>query len=162
MLSTEHYNKAVKEYAKNIFRYILKSTKDEASAKDIVQDCYVKLWEHKETVDHNKVRSWLFTTAYHMMINQINRSKKIIRMEGSGYLEPVIVNQDFDLKELIDKSLDELPPVQKTVILLRDLEGYNYKEIAEMLTLSEAQVKVYLFRGRQKIKNALKELHIVL
>jgi RNA polymerase sigma-70 factor, ECF subfamily len=154
MLSTEHYNRAVKEYAKNIFRYILKSTKDEAFAKDIVQDCYVKLWEHKETVDPDKVKSWLFTTAYHIMINQIKRSRRMTAMEGSGYVEPMMMAQDFDLKELIDKSLDELPPVQKTVILLRDLEGYNYKEIAEMLTLSESQVKVYLFRGRQKIKNA--------
>ena len=66
------------------------------------------------------------------------------------------------MKEILEKSLDTLPPIQKTIILLRDLEGYNYKEIGEILSLTEAQVKVYLFRARQKIKDLLRHLHAVI
>ena len=66
------------------------------------------------------------------------------------------------MSEVIEKSLSTLPPVQKSIILLRDLEGYNYKEIGEILELSEAQVKVYLFRARNKIKKQLKDLTLVI
>ena len=67
----------------------------------------------------------------------------------------------YEMKEVIEKCLAQLPPVQKSIILLRDLEGYNYKEIGEILELSEAQVKVYLFRARNKIKKQLKDLTIL-
>lgn len=68
----------------------------------------------------------------------------------------------FDTQAILEQVLSGLPPVQKSIILLRDLEGYEYREIGEILELSETQVKVYLFRGRQKVKNAIKELHHVL
>ena len=70
--------------------------------------------------------------------------------------------KSFEMKEVIEKALSQLPPVQKSIILLRDLEGYNYKEIGEILELSEAQVKVYLFRARNKIKKQLKDLTILI
>jgi len=70
--------------------------------------------------------------------------------------------ESFEMKEIIEKSLSQLPPVQKSIILLRDLEGYNYKEIGEILDLSEAQVKVYLFRARNKIKKQLKDLTLLI
>jgi RNA polymerase sigma-70 factor (ECF subfamily) len=67
-----------------------------------------------------------------------------------------------DLKDLVDKSLAELPPLQRSILLLRDYEGYNYQEIGEILQITEAQVKVYLFRARQKLRDALKTLNAVL
>lgn len=69
--------------------------------------------------------------------------------------------EQFETKEVIEKCLAILPPVQKSIILLRDLEGYNYKEIGEILTLSESQVKVYLFRARKKLKKHLKDLTVL-
>ena len=65
------------------------------------------------------------------------------------------------MKELIDKGLARLPEQQRSIILLRDLEGYNYKEIGEILDLSESQVKVYLFRARKKMKDMLKDLTVL-
>lgn len=94
------------------------------------------------------------------MLNHLKKSSKVVPMEGLSNIDPFEVpNDGFDLKGLIDKSLDLLPQVQKTIIILRDLEGYNYNEIGEMLDLSESQVKVYLFRARQKMKESLKELN---
>jgi RNA polymerase sigma-70 factor (ECF subfamily) len=57
--------------------------------------------------------------------------------------------------------VQDLPPLQKSILLLRDLEGYSYQEIAEQLQLSEAQVKVYLFRARVKIKKQVNEQFIL-
>ena len=60
-----------------------------------------------------------------------------------------------DLKEILDEALDRLPEIQKSLILLRDYEGYSYEEIGEITGLSESQVKVYIFRGRMALKNYL-------
>ena len=67
-----------------------------------------------------------------------------------------------DLKEILNEALDRLPEVQKTVVLLGDYEGYNYAEIAEITGLSEAQVKVYIFRARKALKAYLKTLDLVI
>ena len=69
-------------------------------------------------------------------------------------------NHSFEAKEIIEKVLELLPPIQKSIVLLRDLEGYNYQEIGEMLSLSDSQVKVYLYRARKKMQKQLKDLTI--
>ena len=81
-------------------------------------------------------------------------------IEGSTYLEPSENSNstNFELKEIIDKCLKTLPEIQKSILLLRDMEGYSYEEIGEMLNLNESQVKVYLFRARQKIKDQIKDI----
>lgn len=133
-------------------------TKDADRANDIVQEAYMKLWEHLADVEAAKAKSWLFTTARNTMLNQLKREKKMESMEMGQFKEPYVNQHQFELKELLDKSLNQLPELQKSIILLRDLEGYDYKEIGEILSLTESQVKVYLFRGRQKIKEALKHI----
>jgi RNA polymerase sigma factor (sigma-70 family) len=161
MISREEYNHAIHEYSKNLVRFVAKSLKDVATAEDIVQDCYLKLWENRYKVDPLKLKSWLFTTAHHHLINYLKRASKFT--DQKGYLEKSVpAVSDFDIKELIDKALDQLPQTQKSILLLRDLEGYNYDEIGEIMQLTNPQVKVYLFRGRQKIKEMLKSVHALL
>ena len=67
-----------------------------------------------------------------------------------------------DLKSVLAHSLELLSDVQKSILLLRDYEGHSYDEIAEILQISESQVKVYLFRARQKMKEYLKDINLVL
>lgn len=157
-MNTKEYNTIVKLHSGSLYRFILKMIKDPDDASDIVQNAFMKLWENLDKVDSNKAKSWLFTTARNGMLNQIARGKKIESMESNHFNEPYATNDNFELKELIDKSLNQLPELQKSIILLRDLEGYDYKEIGDILGLNESQVKVYLFRGRQKIKEALKNI----
>ncbi|MFN5219020.1 MAG: RNA polymerase sigma factor, partial [Sphingomonadales bacterium] len=59
------------------------------------------------------------------------------------------------LKEILAKALETLPDIQRTVILLRDYEGYSYDEIGSITGLNESQVKVYIFRARQTLKSYL-------
>lgn len=155
-MSPEDYNSVVKTHANHLYRFILKMTRDSDVANDVVQEAFMKLWEHAAQVDADKAKSWLFTTARNTMLNQLKKDKRTESMESANYTEPYSPHSSFELKELIDKSLNQLPDIQKAIILLRDLEGYDYKEIGHILSLSESQVKVYLFRGRQKIKNTLK------
>ncbi len=67
-----------------------------------------------------------------------------------------------DLKTVLDAALAMLPEVQRSVVLLRDLEGYSYEEIAELTHLNTTQVKVYIYRGRTALKNYIGSLENVL
>ena len=153
---------AVKEYSGRLYGYALKYLQNKEDASDIVQDVFEKLWKNRKKVETEKVKPWLFTCAHNAMNNFM---KKKSRMTYSDEIASTGVQEShaksYEMQEVIEKTLSQLPPVQKSIILLRDLEGYNYKEIGEILDLSEAQVKVYLFRARNKIKKQLKDLTIL-
>ncbi len=160
-MTRKEYNRAVEEFADNIYRFVLKHLKNKMLADDVVQDTYIKVWEKHETIEAVKIKSYLFTTAYHCMVDVIKKEKRSGSIDG---YDKAAANNDaiqFDIKETLNKALDTLPEIQKTVIMLRDYEGYAYDEIAEITNLNESQVKVYIFRGRQTLKNYLKAIELV-
>lgn len=91
------------------------------------------------------------------MLNTLKRENKYGDNEAALDI-PQYSHTSFEQRDQIDICLKELPPIQRSVLLLRDLEGYHYHEIADILELSESQVKVYLFRARKKMKDQLKSL----
>lgn len=161
-MTVKEYNISVDNFSDNIFRFAMKHLKNEMSSKDIVQETFMKVWAKRETISFEKVKSYLFTTAYHLIIDWIKREKKNGDFELISNHDSVHSMVNFDLKSIIDEALEKLPEIQKTVVLLRDYEGYNYTEIAEITSLNESQVKVYIFRARKSLQAFLKDLELVL
>lgn len=161
-MTVEEYNMSVDQFADNLYRFILKNLKIEDKAQDIVQDAYEKLWMKKDTVSFQKVRSYLFTTGYHTMIDFLRKEKRITEFEHVHEQEHVHNEQYTDVKEVLDEAVSKMPDVQRTVVLLRDYEGYSYQEIADITGLNEAQVKVYIYRGRVFLKNYIGNLEKVI
>lgn len=160
-MTSREYNKAVDLYADNVFRFILKHLKNEMSAKDIVQETFTKVWIRHEEIQYEKVKSYLFTSAYNTMLDWLKKEKRSGDIEGTKEYSMEQSN-NVDLKEVLDEALEKLPEVQRSVVLLRDYEGYNYAEIAEITGLSESQVKVYIFRARKTLKAYIKRLDLVI
>jgi len=154
-MTTVEYNQCVDEFSDNVFRFILKNIKDEDKAKDIVQESYVKMWDKVKSIEFIKAKSYLFTTAYHTMIDQIRKDKKFTQFEEAPYDSFSHENGYSDLSEILNEAAEKLPKIQRTVILLRDYEGYSYKEIGEITKLGESQVKVYIYRARLSMKKYL-------
>lgn len=130
------------------------------SANDIVQETFEKVWIRHEEIDYAKVKSYLFTTAYHAIIDWIKKDARQGDIEKAG--EGGYMSSEVDLKEILDAALMKLPEIQRTVVLLRDYEGYNYAEIADITNLNESQVKVYIFRARKTLKEYIKRLDLVI
>ena len=160
-MTVSEFNTCVDQYADNLYRFILKHIKDTDVAKDIVQDTYEKVWRKVNDIESTNAKSYLFTAAHHTLVDYTRKAKK------QGDYNEVVENslkhekQYTDVKQVLNLALDKLPEIQKTVILLRDYEGYNYNEIAEITGLSESQVKVYIFRARQTLKEYIKRLDLV-
>lgn len=160
-MNVREYNQSVDLYSDNVFRFILKNIKDDERARDIVQDSYEKLWRNAENVNFEKVKSYLFTTAYHTMIDVLRKDKRQTYMEDYQIPEDLHNEQYSDLAEILNIAVKQLPEIQRIVILLRDYEGYSYKEIGDITTLSEAQVKVYIYRARVFLKSYIGKMDLV-
>lgn len=160
-MTITEYNLAVTDYSDRLFRFVLKSIRDVHKAEDIVQDSYEKLWKNVENVNAGKVKSYLFTTAYHTLIDNIRKDKR------SSYYEDMTMNEEShestysDLSEILNEAVGKLPEVQRMVLLLRDYEGYSYQEIGELTNLNESQVKVYIYRARVFLKKYLVKMDLV-
>lgn len=152
-MNTREYNKCVDKHADGVYRFILKNLKDEHDAQDVVQDSFEKLWRQHDKVDAKKAKSYLFTTAYHTMIDLIRKRKFTGDIEDVQHTHEGGTNAYSDLKEVLDEALEKLSEIQRSVILLRDYEGYSYEEIGKITGLNESQVKVYIYRARVYLKN---------
>jgi len=162
LMTVEEYNRSVDAYSDNLYRFILKNLKNEAMASDVVQDTFEKLWVKLEDVSGLKVKTYLFTSAYHTMIDYIRKEKRYADSDPADFHNGNESEQYSDLGEILERAVQNLPNDQKAVVMLRDYEGYSYREIAEITKLSEAQVKVYIYRARVYLKNYIGSMEQVI
>ena len=128
LMTVVEYNQSVDNYSDNIYRFVLKSIRDEDKAKDIVQYTYLKFWEKKDTVDAAKIKSYLFTTAYHTLIDVVRKEKRQASFNEVKEESYSTHNEYSDLQEILLEAIEQLPEVQKSVILLRDYRVRNRME----------------------------------
>jgi RNA polymerase sigma factor (sigma-70 family) len=149
-------------HADGVYRFILKHIRDKDTARDIVQDAFEKMWRKVENIDAAKAKTYLFTTAYHTLVDHTRRESKKAAFSEVDFNRHSHEKQYSDLKEILNRGLEQLPEIQKTVLLLRDYEGYDYAQIGEIAGLSESQVKVYIFRARTFLKKYIGSLEVVI
>lgn len=151
-MTSKEYNQCVDDFSDGIYRFLLKNTRNGDLARDLVQDTFMKLWIRRKDVQYGKGKSYLFTTAFHTMIDYGRKHDRITKYDEKVHDAGITFDNYSDLKEILDEAVDKLSPVQKSVVLLRDYEGYSYEEIGEITGLSESQVKVYIYRARLFLK----------
>ena len=161
-MTIHQYNQSVDLYSDSLYRFILKNIKDTDKANDIVQDSYEKLWLKVETVSFEKVKSYLFTIGYHTLIDHIRFEKKTTNYDEIKVETFTQTEQFTDLNEILHKAVSLLPDIQRTVILLRDYEGYSYDEIGEITGLNSSQIKVYIFRARAFLRNYIGSIEAII
>jgi RNA polymerase sigma factor (sigma-70 family) len=161
-MTEKEYNECVKMYADNVYRFILKNLKNEEDAKDVVQSSFEKMWLNREQVDNLKCKSFLFTVAYNTMIDHIRKNKRIVLKED--FSETALGNQSQEQngKRILMEALSKLSSRDKSLVMLKDYEGYNYAEIGEITGLNESQVKVYLHRARLQLREYIVKIENVI
>ena len=143
-----------------LFRLALRITMNKAEAEDVVQDTLLKVWEHREEWEQiNNLEAFAIATCRNRALDIMKRAgRNTEKLDEMAHFSSQTPQEQLEANEqisLVNRLMDDLPEVQRTIMLLRDIEGKTYQEIAQTLDISETQVKVYLHRARTKIKERI-------
>ena len=150
-----------------LFRLALRITLNNAEAEDIVQETLIKVWKKQDSWNEiESIEAFCYAICRNLALDRIKRADKFsesldetqyMAVDTSYSSNPEVMVQMSDRVKLVKHLIDHLPEKQKSVIQLRDFEGRSYKEIANVMQMTEEQVKVTLFRARQTIKKKFSE-----
>lgn len=158
----EKYDALFREQKDRLYRFALRIMKDPLLAEDVVQEVHVKCWQNKETLESiENPGAWMMRVTKNLCIDKIRAKRTTTDLDAVAYSvqahDPVPdkVTETGDLMQILREMLETLPPKQKLVFHLREMEGLQYKEISDILNITGDEVKINLFRARQKIKEKL-------
>ena len=154
-MTEKEYNQCVTEYADNVYRFILKNLRHEEDSRDVVQAAFEKMWINRAEIDNARCKSYLFTVAYNQMIDHIRKTKRVHLRDEFKEDSRIYDRPAHNVRKVLEDALNRLSEMQRSLVLLKDYEGYSYEEIGKITGLSESQVKVYLHRARVQLKNFL-------
>lgn len=142
-----------------LFRLALRIIPHRTEAEDIVQDTLIKVWSKRSQWPQlDNIEAFCYTVCRNLALDRAAKKEQqniVLNENLSSALDPSTPYENLARQEglaLVEQLINGLPEIQRTLIQLRDVEGKSYKEIAEILHLSEEQVKVKLFRARQRVK----------
>ena len=149
-----------------MYRLALRITLNSQEAEDIVQDVIIKIWKSPpqsppqgEDGGVTNLKAYALKTVRNLALDRqrlkVNQTENIDGMDFSSGSSIEHTLEQQERIDLIRKAMDQLPEKQRSVMQLRDFEGYSYKEIADIMEISEEQVKVNLFRARQSIRQCI-------
>ena len=161
-MTEKDYNQCVTLHADGVFRFIVKNLRNEEDARDVVQTAFEKLWRNREDVDAEKSKSYLFTIAYNAMIDHLRKVKRIYLKEEFNPDMRVVDRPVNNAKAILEQALAKLNETQRSLVMLKDYEGYSYEEIGQITGLNSSQVKVYLHRARLQLKEYIVKVENVI
>ena len=142
------------------YRLALRITTNTADSEDIVQEALIRIWKKREQWDEiESLETYGLAITRNIALDYIKKSKTALHVP----LDNEIPAKEYDKLQaqerinLIRNMMDSLPEKQRTAMQLRDFEEKTYKEVAEIMDISEQQVKVNIFRARQFIKQKIQE-----
>ena len=165
MSSFPAFEQQVSSHEDRIFRLARSYVKDAATAQDVTQEVLITLWEHQDDLNEDKVLPWLMRVTRNASIDKLRARQRrrdtlcidtegLERAESSERL-PDQHAETEDLRDHVLEALDRVDDPYRRVVALRELQGLKYKEIAEILDMPLNTVKVYIHRGRKKLRAEL-------
>lgn len=154
------YRQATEQHRQRVYSFAYYSLRAKEDAEDVTREVFIKLWQHWQKVDHGKLGAWLMRVARNAVIDHVRKQRPaqanldhyadVDDQAGRSDEASEIDRQIFkDQLQLAIKSLDD--PF-RSIVVMRDVQGLNYADIQASLSISESQVKVYLHRGRRKLR----------
>jgi len=160
-MNIQEFTQKMLPLSHKIFRLSLRLLNEEEEARDAVQEVYLRLWNRKEVLgQYRSIEAVAMTSARNYCLDRLksHSQKMTVRgydAESSQTYQP---HDQFEKKQLaaeIKKSIASLPEAQKCIVHLRDVEGYEIKDIASMMEMNENAVRTALSRARQKIRDEI-------
>ena len=153
------YQQAINQYRQRVFSFAYYSLRTREDAEDITQDVFIRLWQHWRKIDHERMGAWLMRVAHNSVIDHVRRHKnEQQRVDMPESLENAVTVEDSELesqqfRQQLEAAISSLQDPYRSIVIMRDVQGLSYQEIEQTLDLSQSQVKVYLHRGRRKLRD---------
>jgi len=158
----EYFKKKILPLKDKLFRYALNYLKESSVAEDVIQEVFLKLWRNRKELNKIKnIEAWSMTMTKNISLDVLKRNKV-------EYTDPVFIKEPMmrasapdnlleqsELKGSVHEIIESLSEKQRQVVFLRDIEGYSYKEISEIIGIDQNLVKVTLFRARENLRKKL-------
>ena len=163
------FSQIVKQYQEYAFSLAFRLLCEEEDAKDVVQECFIRVWKHLKTFNHkNKFSTWLYSIVTNLCYDHIrkrNRHRSMVSIQRQSHMASIEDKEcDIDknmrndeLKQIIVQLTEELTSRQKVIFTLRDLHDLNIREISEILHISSNSVKSNLYLARRNIRKKLEK-----
>ena len=167
------YELLVKRFKDPLINFVFRFVGDKDTATDIVQDTMIKFYLNKDSYkSFAKFSTWIYTIAGNLAKNELKRRKrrtiyslnnndedKSFQFPDKNIKEPDRLADSSIKNEIIQKALMKVKPVYREVVILRDVQGFSYEEIAEITGLSIGTVKSRINRGRNVLQKLLKNIY---
>ncbi|MCV6630737.1 MAG: sigma-70 family RNA polymerase sigma factor [Flavobacteriaceae bacterium] len=153
------YQKVHQSHAQALYNFIYYKCGDSAKAADVVQEAFIKLWEHCKKVPVEKAKAYLFMVARNNFLNTVKAEK--VRLEykplqtGISNQDPEFVLEEKQYREKLEKAIAHLSEAQRTAFLLNRIEGKKYKEIAQMLDISIKAVEKRISKALESLRKEI-------
>jgi len=168
-MNTPTFGQAALQHLDSLYGYALTLTRDQSAAEDLVQETYLRaVRAFGQLVPNSNLKSWLFVIMRNAWLNQLRHTRSGPRFveldaEETDFIyqkdrlgeDPLVVYLRKLEREQIQVAIDELPELYREVVVLRDLEGFSYQEIATMLSCPAGTVMSRLGRARAKLRRSL-------
>lgn len=160
-MKVREFERVVSGSRDRLFGYALYFLGRREEAEDVVQEVYMRLWQHREEVDGSRVDGWLVSVTRNACRDQLRRRRVRSAVDVDSELLPEVASPgrlpDAEasaalLDDVLRTALARLPDPQKSIVILREIQDMSYREIADALDLPMTTVKVYLHRGRRALR----------
>lgn len=153
-------------YHDPIYRYVLRMVREPAEAEDLTQDTFLRAHNRLETLrDSEAIRGWLYRIATHACLDRLRGRRQWVSIESADATAPTLADdrspsaqemtERKETSECVQRCLDLLPDTYRAVILLREAHALSAAEIADLLGISVATVKIRLHRARKKLQKIM-------
>jgi RNA polymerase sigma-70 factor (ECF subfamily) len=141
----------------SLSRYLLK---DAAEAEDVAQDVFIRLWQHRDSIDGERVRSWIMKVTRNECLDRLRRLKPQQELEESIAADgsPLADLQQAQDSNRLQLAIGQLQEPFRSLVVLRDVRQHSYEDVALTMDMSMSQVKVYLHRARKRLREQLVEI----
>lgn len=155
------FNKLYEKWGKPIYHFIFFKCGNEAQANDLVQEAFIKLWQNCEKVSEGKAKSYLYTVANNMFLNEVAHQKVVLKHAKHqprpiNEQSPEYLMEEEQFHQKLKDAIADLTEAQRTAFLMNRIEGKKYVEIAEILGISvkavEKRMSQALASLREKIE----------
>lgn len=163
-----HFEQQVRQYQDRVFGFAQYFMKDREAAQDVTQDVLIRFWEHHEDVDDERALGWLLRVTRNACIDALRKRKTrrnavTVNTDGldratSPQASPAEDAEASDFRTHLEAALDAVDEPYRSVIILREIQHLKYREISEALDMPMNTVKVYVHRGRKKLRKQLAEV----